>query len=146
MEGIPAPEGLTKLADQVDIMLTRSSQQQRQHAEFGAGVDRYLLAKDASLQSPAQGVDDRYQQLCEEAGANPQADFISSAFDALDKNERAQLMSAMTLTRGALAWLNLHGLWILARLRGSWQAATTQGKQRRAADAAPCATTWGQAG
>ena len=77
---------------------------------------RCLLATDASLQSPAHGVDDTYRQLCEEAGANPQVDFISSAFDTLDENERAQLMSATTLPRGALAWLNLHDRWILARL------------------------------
>ena len=80
MEGILAPEGLTKLADQVDIMLARSTQQQRQHAEFGAGVDRYLLATDASLQSPAQGVDDRYRQLCEEGGAcRPTAHRLTSS-------------------------------------------------------------------
>ena len=142
MHSVLKPEGLALLADRVDDMLARSTQlqpqqqqqQQRQQqqqqqqqqlggAEGEAGWRQYLLVTDASLQAPAEGVDDEYRRLCEENGAEPQFDFVSAAFDAMDVSERAQLESAMTRPDGALVWLRIRGKWLLSRLTGNWTSA-----------------------
>ena len=61
--------------------------------------------------------------MCEQTVAEPQFDFVSAAFDAMDVSERSQLESAMARPTGTLVWLQLQGQWLLTRLTGNWTAA-----------------------